>query len=132
MGGPAAHDDYGIFFPWGTKLAAAAPGGVVAALLDRLPTFFRIMLLPAALGLLAPEVFAVALPFVVGAASVHWPAFPHHDLQHLSPAVVATPWAFTATALRYAPRVLASRRRTLWAGGAVLAVSLGATTRATS
>jgi hypothetical protein len=40
--------------------------------------------------------------------------------------VVATLWAFTATALRYAPPVLASRRRSLWAGGAVLAVSLAA------
>jgi hypothetical protein len=37
---------YGIFFPWGAKLGAATPGGVVAALLDRLPTFFRTMSCP--------------------------------------------------------------------------------------
>jgi hypothetical protein len=120
------HAAYGVFFPWGAKLGATASGGALFTLVERLPAFLRTMLLPAALGVLTPEAFAVALPFVAGAASVRWPAFPPHDLQHLSPALVATFWAFAATVVRYAPRLLAMRARTVWASAILGAVTLAA------
>lgn len=80
-------------------------------LAHRLAVLFRIALLPGILGLLAPGVFVVAMPFVAAASSVRWPAFPHHDLQHLSQAFVVLFWAFAAVVVHWWPWLAARRSR---------------------
>jgi hypothetical protein len=86
---------YGI--PW--PVLAYARDGVplsqrVFELLGRLPILLRIILLPGALAALVPEMLAVALAFAAIPREVLWPSFPHHDLQHLSPALAVVFWGF--------------------------------------
>lgn len=89
--------------PWPLTTYAVGSGQPAERIDDvllRLPVFFRIGLLPAAVALLVPEAFLVAVPFVAAANSVQWPAFPHDDLQHLSPALAVVFWAFARGAVR--------------------------------
>jgi hypothetical protein len=113
--------------PWpllGHAVAGKGSEQLIANLLDRLPAFFRITLLPGALGLLAPEAWVVALPFVATAGSVRWPAFPHHDLQHISPAIAVVFWAFACGVVRLWPRISQDRPRVRWAHGLLVAAAL--------
>ncbi len=103
---------YGILWPPLTGWTAAERhASLVGNLLDRLPAFFRITLLPGAVGLLAPEAFLVALLFMSQAAEVNWPAFPHGHLQHLSPAIAVVFWAFAAGVVHLWPWLCRDRRR---------------------
>jgi len=92
--------------PW-PLLTPRAAGHGVEILRDlfwrRVPIFARLAFPPALVGLAAPEVLIMSLPFVAGADSVRPPAFPHHDLQHLSPAMVLVFWAFAVGLIRLWP-----------------------------
>jgi hypothetical protein len=101
---------YGASWPLLGYSAERPPLELLTALGERLLPFFRTMLLPAVIGLGTPEVFLAALPFVALAQAVRWPGFPHHHLQHLSPAMVAVFWAFAVTLVRLWPQRSALRR----------------------
>lgn len=97
---------YGRSWPvLGAQAARQGLDGVEALLPERLPVFLRITLLPGVLALAAPEILAAALPFVAGADTVSWPAFPHTNLQHLSPAMPAVFWAFAVGITGLWPRL---------------------------
>ena len=120
---------YYLYFygrPW--PVAAAVPGAsrgpLLGSLLGRVPVFFRLALLPAVVGLLVPEALVVALPFVAAAKTVQWPAFPHHDLQHLSPALAVVFWAFACALVKLWPWLSQHRPRVAWAHGVLLAAML--------
>jgi hypothetical protein len=118
-------------FLYGVPVPHLAPSGPLSAavpegLLGRVPAFLGLMLAPGAAALLTPEGFAAALPFVAAARRVtaaH--TLPLHHLQHLSPAVAATMWAFASSLVRLAPGLTAiPRRRSVVAGGLALAAGL--------
>jgi len=120
---------YYLYFygrPWPIALAVtgASQGPLLVPLLGRVAVFFRLALLPAVVGLLVPEALVVALPFVAAAKTVQWPAFPHHNLQHLSPALAVVFWAFACALVRLWPWLLRHRPRVVWAHGVLLAAAL--------
>jgi hypothetical protein len=96
----------------------------VATLWARMPVFFRIVLLPAAIGLLFPEAFITALPFVASALRLFLPSFPHRDLQHLSPALVVVFWAFAGGVLWLWHGPLKREDRRTWLLGLLAAAAL--------
>ena len=116
---------YDRLWPLRTYAGASRPlGTLLLSLLERLPIFLRIMLLPAVGGLLVPEAFVAALPFVAGALDVLWTAFPHHHLQHLSPALAAVFWAFAGALVRLWPWLAQRRERVAWTRAILLAAAL--------
>ena len=116
---------YDRLWPLRAYAGASRPlGTLLLSLLERLPIFLRIMLLPAVVGLLLPEAFVAALPFVAGALDVLWPAFPHDHLQHLSPALAAVFWAFAGGIVRLWPWLVQTRERVAWTQAVLLAAAL--------
>jgi hypothetical protein len=108
---------YGVAIPHLAESGPLAPG-LAGELPRRVLAFLGLMLAPGALALLTPEAFAAAWPFVAAARRVtaeH--TLPLHHLQHLSPALAATFWAFAATLIRLVPAHAPRRRRVLAAGG---------------
>jgi hypothetical protein len=96
----------------------------VATLWARIPVFLRIALLPAAIGLLVPEAFIAALPFVASAFRVFLPSFPHRDLQHLSPALVVVFWAFAGGTIWLWRGLFKPESRRIWLLGLLAAAAL--------
>lgn len=116
---------YGIPWPLIAKQVTGEPStSLLAKLFERLPAFLRITLLPGGVALLTPEALALALPFVIGAGTVRWPAFPHHDLQHLSPAVAIVFWAFASAMVRLWPWLAQNQKRATWTKVALLTAAL--------
>lgn len=115
---------FGRPWPIGMGVPDTPPGGLLARLLERLPAFIRLTLLPGVAGLMAPEALLVAFPFVAGAITVEWPSFPHHDLQHLSPAFAVVFWAFATGLVRLWPWLAQQRPRVAWAHRVLLAAAL--------
>lgn len=101
---------YGVAVP---HLAHSGPisNGLFANLPARLPAFLRLTLLPGLLAVFTPEAFGAVLPFVAAARDVGWPRVPQDHLQHLSPALAATMWAFTSTLVRHARGLVGRPRR---------------------
>jgi hypothetical protein len=91
---------------------------------DRLGIFFRIGLVPAVMALWAPEVFAVAVPFADLATRVGPPSFPHHNLQHLSPALAAMFWGFAGGSIWLWRRLLKAKLDGRWLIGLLAAAAL--------
>ncbi|MGH7412157.1 MAG: hypothetical protein ACREJ6_14015, partial [Candidatus Methylomirabilis sp.] len=119
---------YARLWPWPLRAYAGAGqplGTLLLSLLERFPPFFRLTLLPGLGALLVPEALVTALPFVTGAKTVLWPAFPHHHLQHLSPALAVVFWAFAGGLVRLWPRLAQTRRRLAWTTGVLLVAALG-------
>lgn len=114
--------------PWplfAARVSGSPLGNLPGKLLHRLPTFFRIALLPALMALLAPRAFLFSLLFIAGSDAVQPPAFPHHGLQQLSPALAATFWGFASAVARYGPRLAAFPRRILAAQALLALAALG-------
>jgi len=116
---------YDRLWPLRAYAGASQPlGTLLLSFLERLPIFLRITLLPAAGGLLVPEAFVAALPFVAGAKIVHWPGFPHHALQHLSPALAVVFWAFAGGLVKLWPWLAQTPQRVAWTARLLLAAAL--------
>jgi hypothetical protein len=109
--------------PWPSlqRVSNLSPLATLAQVADRVPPFARTMLLPAVVGLGTPEAALWALPFVAHAGSVQWPGFPHQDLHHLAPGMVAVFWAFAATIVRWWWLLAGTARRWAWARAVLLA-----------
>lgn len=91
---------------------------------ERLPILLRIGLLPAVLGTaIVPESLAVVLPVLAVAKDVYWPSFPHHHLQHLSPALAVMMWAFASGVVWLWARARQPRLRA-WLQGLLVGAAL--------
>jgi hypothetical protein len=112
---------YGVSWPVIGFATEGSLTAVAAELARRVVPFFELMLLPAVVGLGAPEAMVVALPYVALAKRVHGLEFPPDHLQHLSPALAAAFWAFALASLRWWPRLGRLRRA---AGATLLAAAL--------
>jgi hypothetical protein len=93
-------------------------------LAERLRIFFLIGQLPAAIAIAIPEAFIIALPFTSLATGVGPPSFPHHNLQHLSPALAVMFWAFAGGVVWIWERLRQSRVRVVWLCALLLIVAL--------
>lgn len=117
---------YGVSWPLLAFGAGRPLAEVGTELGRRIVPFFELTLLPAFVGLAAPEAWVLALPFMALARRLVGVEFPPHHLQHLSPAFVAVFWAFALATLRLSGRVRTPRRRTLFLATLVAAAALSA------
>ncbi len=117
---------YGRLLPVFAQMGIRLRGPIGFALdeLQRLPGFLRTMLLPLVAGALIPEAIVVALLFMSRSDASAWPAFPHHKLHQLSPAVAVIFWAFACGVVKVWPWLAHNRQRRAWGQGMLLVAAL--------
>jgi len=104
--------------PWrvlAERVGGAPTEAVFSKLVERVPIFLRVTLLPGLLALLRPETLVLALPSVIYTDKLFWPAFPMHNLQHLSIALVLVNWGFTTGVCGLWPKIEKRRGHALGA-----------------